>query len=126
MYCVGKIDREKFVCIAKVITTDEVIITDERIAHSNLHQNAFERFGKYIPEVLSQPDFFFADKRPNTVSLIKRIVVEGQNVQLVLRLHVPADKPGYKNSVLSFWNISEERRENYFRNKKVIYKRKET
>lgn len=57
MYCVGKIDREKFACIAKVITTDEVIITDERIAHSNLHQNAFERFGKYIPEVLSQPDF---------------------------------------------------------------------
>lgn len=48
MYCVGKIDREKFACIAKVITTDEVIITDERIAHSNLHQNAFERFGKYI------------------------------------------------------------------------------
>ncbi len=70
--------------------------------------------------------FFFADKRPNTVILIKRIVVEGQNVQLVLRLHVPADQPGYKNSVLSFWNISEERRENYFRNKKVIYKRKET
>ena len=97
-----------------------------RVAHSNLHQNAFERFGKYIPEVLSQPDFFFADKRPNTVILIKRIVVEGQNVQLVLRLHVPADQPGYKNSVLSFWNISEERRENYFRNKKVIYKRKET
>jgi len=119
----GKIVRIMYAKISTSITTDEVIITTERIEHSNLHGNAYEKYGKYIPDVLADPDFIFRDKKPNTAVLIKQIVQEKNNLQLVLRLHVPQDDPQYKNSVISFWDISDKRRENYERNKDVIYKK---
>ena len=109
--------------IAPSITTDEVIITDERITHSNLHDQAYEKFGQYIPEVLADPDFIFRDKMPNTAVLIKEIFCEDKHLQLVLRLHVPQDHPQYKNSIISFWDISSKRRENYERNKEIVYKK---
>ncbi len=109
--------------ISESITTEEVIITDERVSHSNLHQGAFDQYKQYIPQVLSDPDFIFRDKNPNTACLIRRIDVEGKNAQLVLRLHVQGDDPQYKNSILSFWDISDSRRENYERNKDIVYRR---
>ena len=33
MQYVGKIDKELFRCVSENITTDEVIITDERVQH---------------------------------------------------------------------------------------------
>ena len=112
--------------IAENITTDEVIITDERIAHSNLHNHAYDKYAEYIPDVLGDPDFAYRDKNPNTAVLIKRIEIDGNSLQLVLRLHVQGDAIGYKNSILSFWDISESRRQNYERNKEIIYRRSET
>lgn len=123
MKSVGRIVREMYGKIAKTITTDEVIITEERIEHSNIHANAYERFGKYMPEMLEDPDLIFRDKKPNTAVLIKEIVEEGNHLQLILRLHIPEDNPEYKNSVISFWDISDRRRENYLRNKDIVYKK---
>ena len=119
----GKIVRSMYEKISKTITTDEVIITEERIEHSNLHANAYEKYGKYIPERLKDPDFIFRDKKPYTAVLVKQIIEEGNHLQLVLRLHIPEDNPEYKNSVISFWDISGKRRENYERNKDVVYKK---
>ena len=124
MKTAGRIVCSMFERITKSITTDEVVITEERIEHSNQHDYAYNKYGKYMPEVLADPDFIFRDKNPNTAVLIKRIVVEGNNLQLVLRLHIPEDNSAYKNSVISFWNISDKRRENYERNKDIVYKKK--
>lgn len=123
MKSAGRIVRSMFKEISETITTDEVIITEERIEHSNLHANAYDKYGKYMPEVLEDPDLIFRDKKPNTAVLVKQIVREGNNLQLVLRLHIPEDDPEYKNSVISFWDISDKRRENYERNKDVVYKK---
>jgi len=123
MKSAGRIVRSMFKEISETITTDEVIITEERIEHSNLHANAYDKYGKYMPEVLKDPDLIFRDKKPNTAVLVKQIVREGNNLQLVLRLHIPEDDPEYKNSVISFWDISDKRRENYERNKDVVYKK---
>ena len=112
-----------FLKISREITTEEVIITDERIEHSNKHQNAYDKYGRYISSILSDPDFIFSDVHPNTAILIREIQVDGMNLQIVLRLHVPSDEPGYKNSVISFWNIGQKRKDNYRKNKKIIYRR---
>lgn len=120
---VGKINREMFKTISCDITTEEVIITEERIEHSNKHQNAYEKYGGYIGSVLSDPDFIFLDSHPNTAILIREIQVDGINLQIVLRLHVPSDVPGYQNSIISFWSIGQKRKENYRKNKKIIYRR---
>lgn len=125
MFAIGRIKREMYAEIALDITTEDVIITQERIDHSNLHMQAFDKFKAYIPEMLMQPDIIFADKKPNTAILIKRIDVDGLNLELVLRLHVATDQPAYKNSILSFWHISENRRQNYERNKQIIYRKPE-
>ena len=123
---VGKINRAMFLKISREITTEEVIITDERIEHSNKHQNAYDKYGGNIGSVLSDPDFIFVDAHPNTAILIREIQANGISLQIVLRLHVPSDEPGYQNSVISFWNIGQKRKENYRKNKKsftgaVIY-----
>ena len=125
MLIIGRIRIEQYREITTDITTDEVVITPERIEHSNLHEGAFDRYQNYIPEMLFHPDIILKDKKPNTAILIKKIDVDGTNLELVLRLHVSSDLPQYKNSVLSFWMISESRRKRYERNKQIIYRAEE-
>lgn len=123
MQFVGKINREIYRAITDDITTEDVVISDERIAHSNQHGNAFEKYGKYAAGVLADPDFIIADKRPNTAVLYRKIETGEKTIQLILRLHVSTDNPAYKNSIISFWDIGEKRRKAYEKNGKTIYKR---
>lgn len=123
MQYVGKINREIYRAITDDITTEDVVISDERIAHSNQHGNAFEKYGKYAADVLSDPDFIIADKRPNTAVLYRKIETGEKTIQRILRLHVSTDNPAYKNSIISFWDIGEKRRKAYEKNGKTIYKR---
>jgi hypothetical protein len=122
VHTIGKIDLERFRVISPDITTDEVIITDERIAHiEEGHPGDFERFGKYIPEILDGYQYMLRDRYPNTALLLKQIPAEdGERVKLVLRLHVKGDNPAYKNSVISMWKIDEDRWETYSHSKKII------
>ncbi len=60
---------------------------------------------------------------PNTGLILKLVEDNGQQIQIVLRLHTSSDEPGYKNSVISAWKISESRWNNYIRNKKILYKK---
>lgn len=106
--------------------TDEVIITPERIEHSNLHDGAYDKYKCYIPDLLADPDLIFRDKNPNTAVLIKRIEINDKSLQLVLRLHVLQDNPEYKNSIISFWDIGERRRKNYERTRDIVYRKSET
>ena len=121
----GRIDRSMFAQISKDITTDEVIITGKQITHSNKHKNAFERYKGYIGKVLNDPDLIFDDeKHSNTAIMLRKIdTVRGETLQLVLRLHTSNDMSGYKNSIISFWDINDSRRRNYERNKKIVYRR---
>lgn len=121
---VCKIDKKIYSCITKDIITDEVIITDERIDHSNKHSNAYDKFADIIPKALAKPDYIFEDnKRPNTGMVIKRIIDErGHQLQIILRMKVESDPIGYKNSIISCWDISQSRFENYKNNRKILYK----
>ena len=117
------IDISLYQCIAEDITTDEVVITDERIAHSNLHRGAFDRYESLIEMALRSPDYIIEDKRPNTGLVVKRIEDEtGRSLLIVLRVHVSTDPEGYKNSIISCWDIGESRLQNYLRNRKILYK----
>ncbi|MDR0884132.1 MAG: hypothetical protein LBN05_05980 [Oscillospiraceae bacterium] len=121
MRLVGKIDREKFKAVSEHITTDEVVITDERIAHiEQRHPGAYERFSPYIQEILSAYDIMLEDKHPHTALLIKKLEKDGAQIELVLRLHTLRDETGYKNSVLSLWEISDRRLGKYLRNRRIL------
>ena len=121
------IDIETFKCITNDITTDEVIITEERIQHiKERPNNDFFEIQPYIQDVLSMPDYILADsKRENTGLILKQITENnGLKVQVVLRVHTSKDRKGLKNSIISAWKISDSRWNNYLRNKKILYKSK--
>ena len=124
VHFIGKLDKSIYSCVANGITTDEVIITDERIQHiRDRHPGHYEAVMPFLQMVIAEPDYILEDAR-NTGLVLKWIEENGTRIQIVLRLHTSADAPGYKNSVISAWKISESRWNNYLRNKHILYKRK--
>ena len=122
VHTVGKIDKKIYKCITDDIVTDEVIITDERIAHiMERHPNDYEAVVGYMAEAVQKPDYILKDERINTGLIIKSM--QQDNIQIVLRVHTSKDESGYKNSIISCWKISERRLQNYLRNKEILYKK---
>lgn len=120
---VCKLDVEKYRCVSQNIATDEVIITDERIAHiQERHPEDYERFSAYIPKIIQEPDYIIEDAHPNTAMVLKEIVEYGEKFRLTLRLITPEDHPGYKNSVITFMKTREAEWKRLIRNKKILYK----
>lgn len=121
---VGRIDIEKYRCVAEEIITDEVVITDERIAHIREHHpNDYERFSGYLSLIISEPDYIIEDVRPNTAVVLKEIVEGKERFRLALRLVTPGDHPKYKNSIITFMKIREKEWNRLIRNKTVLYKK---
>lgn len=126
MIQICSIDNEIYSCIAGDLTTNEVIITDEQIEHSNKrHQNAYDKYKAFIPEVLAQPDEILRDKRPFTGLIVKEIKGEEPNSLLVvLRIRVSQDPEHYKNSIINCWKIDLKRYKNYRKSREILYKAK--
>ena len=121
---VGRIDIEKYRCITPDIATDEVVITDERIAHIREgHPGDYEMVRPFFQEAISDPDYILEDKKENTGIILKLIERNELRFQMILRLHTINEAKGYKNSILSAWRIGEDRWKNYISNKKIIYKK---
>ena len=113
---------ETYRCIAPDIPEREVVITDERIEHiKNHHPGHFEEIAPFLKAAVEFPDYILEDA-PNTGLILKAITANGLRIQMVLRIHTSKDAPGFKNSVISAWKISETRWNNYLRNKKILYK----
>lgn len=123
VHYITKIDIEKYRCITENITTDEVIITDERIQHiQERHPNDYERYAGYLKDIVEKPQYILEDKSPNTAVILNEYIENGERFRLVMRLAVPKDPPTYKNSVITFMEIGERKFKKYLRNKKILYK----
>lgn len=124
VYIIGKINREIYKCITEDIVTDEVIITDNQIQHiKDRHPEVYDRVLSNIEEAIRIPDYIIRDKHEYTGLVVKRIKTENWVLQVVLRLCTSEDEQGYKNSVISCWELSERRLQNYLRNKEILYRR---
>ncbi len=124
VYIIGKINREIYKCITEDIVTDEVIITDNQIQHiKDRHPEVYDRVLSNIEEAIRIPDYIIRDKHEYTGLVVKRIKTENRVLQVVLRLCTSEDEQGYKNSVISCWELSERRLQNYLRNKEILYRR---
>ncbi len=120
---IGKIDIEKYRVVSKDIRTDEVVITDERIQHiKDRHPNDFERYSGYVAEIAKNPDYILEANKPNTALLLKEFTDADERFQLILRMAVEGDNPGYKNSVITFLKVEKKRYKRYLRTKKILYK----
>ena len=125
IYEAGKIDIQLFHLICSDITTDEVIITQERIDHiEDHHPGDYQKYGKYIPEMLAFPDAVLRDKHAYTAILIKKFIIENHALRLTLRLHTVNDIYGRKNSILSFQYIRESEYRRLLKQKSCVYKKR--
>lgn len=123
VHSLGKLDIETYKCVTEQIITDEVIITDERIAHiKERHPNDYERYCSYIPEIIQRPDYILEDSRPNTALVMKHIEEAGEHFRLTLRLVAASDNPDYKNSVITFLKVREKEWNRLVKNKRILYK----
>ena len=123
MNIIGKIDIEKYKCVTEDILTDEIVITEPQIAHiKGRHPNDYERYFKYVSEILKSPDYILEANKPNTAFVLKHIIDNGKRFQLILRLKTSNDPEHYKNSVITFLKVEEKRYNRYLRTKKILYK----
>lgn len=123
MYYITKIDIEKYRCIAQDITTDEVIITEERIQHiEEHHPGHYEIIGPLLKDALDAPEYILEDT-VNTGLILKTIEKEGINVKIVLRVHTSNDPDRFVNSIISAWHIRDKEYRRLIRNKKILYKK---
>ena len=124
MQYIGRIDKNKFVGILANISSDEVIITDERIQHINNGRGSefYETYSKYFSDVISDPDIIFEDKK-YTAAVVKRIDDGVQHLNLILRLVAPDNDGEFKNSIITAIGIGDKRLETYRKNKKIVYKK---
>ena len=124
VHSVGKISRDIYECITEDIVTDEVVITENQMQHIlDRHPDAYNEVINYLSDIIREPDFIIEDKHINTGLVIKKVKVEKEYAQMVLRICTSDDDPNYKNSVISCWEISERRLNNYLRNKRILYKK---
>ena len=120
---VGKLDKRIYRCITDNIITDEVIITEERIAHiEENHPGDYMNYGKYLPEAVQAPNYIFAGNRPNTALILKQIPASGERFKTILKLITSDDTPAFKNSVITFMKTDEREWNRLTRNKKILYK----
>jgi len=121
---IGRIDLAIFRSLFPDITTDEVIITGERIQHIIAgHPNDYERYHIYLQQIVEFPDFIIVANKPNSVVLLKEFIEDKNRFQAILRLHTSVDDPEFKNSIITFMKLKKSRYETYSRTKKILYKR---
>ena len=109
------------------IRTNEVVLTNDRIEHINKGRgiNFLEKYKKYFPEVIKNPEYIFRGNLPNTVLMCKTIDDNGKAVNLVIRLAMEGDDPKYKNSIITAMPESKRRYERTIRsndkNNNILY-----
>ena len=127
MHFIGKIDRCIYRCITEDITTDEVIITDERIQHiKDRHPNDYEEYYRYLKSIVEAPDFIVETNKAHTALILKEIITaDERRFKIILRLKTSMDKPEFKNSIITFMKINEREWSRLLRNKRILYKKEE-
>lgn len=125
MQYIGRIDREKLGMYKEKIVTEEVIMTNERIEHTKKrHPGDYEKYIKYIPDIIQNPDYILEDKdNIDTVLILKNIFENGDNVQVVVKLYTNKTDIWKNNTILTFWHIREKNYRKCIAKNKILYKK---
>lgn len=120
---VGKIDKSIYKCITEDITTDEVIITNERIGHvMERHPNDYERYCGYLKDIVENPRYIIETKKPNTAFILSEFAGGREKFKTILRIITSKDNPNFKNSIITFMKINDKEWRRLLRNKVILYK----
>lgn len=122
---IGKLDKEKLGEYKDKIITNKVIMTNERIEHTQKrHPGDYEKYIEHIPDIIKDPDYILEDKdNKDTILALKTIKEKGKNIQVVVKLQTSKEEKNKSNSILTFWHIRDRNYKSTIRNNKIIYKK---
>ena len=120
---IGKLNIELLEAEFGSLTTDELILTDERDEHiKDHHESDYNLFHKCVFDVISIPDLILKDaKNKSTVMYIKYI--EETNVNIVVRLSLETEGSNYKNSIITSYRVGTKNLKRLTKNNKMLYKK---
>lgn len=120
-HSLGKLNMQPLIKEFGLLQTDEIIVTDERIAHiKSHHPQDVELFEIYGSITVTSPDEIIRDmKNTGTVFMVKRL--SDTNLNVVVRLVLGTDDKNYKNSVMTFYRIRDCNLIKLRKKNKVIY-----
>lgn len=123
VHYIGKIDLGIYKCVSGDIQTDEAIITDNRIEHivERRGREFYDEFSSLFNSILTDPDYIFSGKNPNTAIVSKRFTEHAKSINIILKLSVKGDNPNFKNSILTVIGENNKRFEQRLRNNVPLY-----
>lgn len=122
LHYIGKIDKSKIGEYSKKITTNDVILTDERKLHIfEDHKKDYETIINNLDRVVLNPKEVLEDcKNKDTLFLIDKL--EKNNLNVVVRLNTTNNKEHPQNSVMTAWIIRDKNLRKLRERNKTIYK----
>ena len=120
---IGRLDKEKLGKYKKLIITDKVLISEERIIHMKEHHPELtDNEITYVSEKIKKPDYIFDDRKNiDTILMVKDN--NNKNYITVVKINTNICFKEKSNTVISFWNISNKKLRQFIRNEQIIYKR---
>lgn len=119
----GNIDIQVLTKEFVKIQTDEIIVTNERIAHiKERHPEDYNLFEKYGRESVISPDLIIKDlKHCRTVFMVKKL--SETNLNVVVRVVLETDDNNLKNSVMTFYRIRDKNLKKLIEKNRLLYKK---
>ena len=116
---IGKIDVNKLGKYKNLVTTYEVILTLERIAHiKERRKEQFYELERYIKSVIENPDYILQEmEHTDTIIMLKEIIKDEMRIKMIVKL-TTSKQENRSNSIITFWKIRQrDYRKNYSKGK---------
>lgn len=121
MQYIGRLDKKKTGKYAKMIITDEIVLTDERKAHIyNSHKRDYKTIMKNIQRISLNPDIVMEDiKNKDTLFFIGKL--KENNLNVIIKLNTINSINHPQNSIMTAWIIRNSNLKKLKEKNKIIY-----
>ena len=128
MQYITKLDRNKLGEYGKMLITEEVKLTDERLYEHILlfHEDEYKQLRPYIKNIIENPDYIVEDNRHmDTMIYLKQVKEIEKNGRVVIKLALGQDKEHNKNSIITMMKLNKRTWKQTIKNRgKIIWKNK--
>ena len=127
MQYITNLDKKKLGLYGKMLVTEEVILTAERLYEHILlyHEKEYKELRPYIKSIIKDPDYIIEDNRhEDTMIYLKEIDNIEKNGRVVIKLALGKDKEHSKNSIITLMKLNKRTWNQTINNRgKIIWKK---
>lgn len=127
MQYITNLDKKKLGLYRKMLMTEEVILTEERLYEHILlyHEKEYKELRPYIKSIIKDPDYIIEDNRhEDTMIYLKEIANIEKNGRVVIKLALGKDKEHSKNSIITLMKLNKRTWNQTINNRgKIIWKK---